>query len=70
MISVLFAALCVAYDIGGACVDRMILPAGKWEGPSASAECEAEAMASRQRLQAEDLERHFIIYCESQAGGE
>ena len=70
MISVLFAALCVAYDAGGACVDRQVFPAGAWEGPTASVECEAEAMASRQRLQAEDLERHFLIYCEHQAGGE
>lgn len=70
MISILFAALCVAYDSGGACVDRQVMPAGMWEGPAAPVECEAELLASRKRLTAEGLERHFTLYCESENRGE
>lgn len=70
MISILFAALCVSYDASGACVDRQVFPAGSWEGATAPIECEAEAMASRKRLEAEDLARHFEIYCETSSGGE
>lgn len=70
MISILFAALCAAYDNSGACVDRMVLPAGQWEGPAAPAECEAEIIATRARLQKEGLDRHFTLYCESERRGE
>lgn len=66
MISMLFAALCVAYDASGACTDRQVFPAGMWEGPNAPVECEAEAMTSRKRLEAEGHDRHFLLYCESE----
>lgn len=64
MISMLFAALCVAYDASGACTDRQVFPAGMWEGPTAAADCWAEMMASRRRLEAEGHDQHFLIYCE------
>jgi hypothetical protein len=70
MITMLFAALCVAYGPGEECVDRQIFPAGRWEGPTAPIECEAEAMASRERLTKEGLAYHFTIYCESTPEGE
>lgn len=70
MTSILFAALCVAYDASGACIDRQVLPAGLWEGPAAPVQCEAEAMASRQRLTDAGLERHFLLYCETDRRGE
>lgn len=70
MISILFAALCMGYDASGACVDRMVLPAGQWEGAAAPAECEAEVIATQDRLKQEGLERHFKIYCETTPGGE
>lgn len=64
MISMLFAALCVAYDAGGACTDRQVFPAGMWEGPTAPVE--AEAVVSRKRLEAEGHDRHFLVYCETE----
>jgi hypothetical protein len=71
MISILFAALCVAYEpSNGGCSDRQIMPAGMWEGPTAPLECEAELLASRQRLEAEDLNRHFVLYCEAENNAE
>lgn len=70
MITILFAALCVAYDNSGACIDRDVWPAGMWEGPDAVVLCEVEAYASRQRLEQAGIERHFTIYCESQSAGE
>lgn len=70
MITILFAALCVAYDASGACTDRQVFPAGMWEGPEAPAECEAEAMASRKRLEAEGHDKHFTLYCETDRRGE
>jgi hypothetical protein len=70
MITMLFAALCVAYHPAGQCEDRHVFPAGMWEGATAPAECEAEATASRYRLSREGLAHHFDIYCETQAKGE
>lgn len=70
MTSLLFAALCVAYDASGACIDRQVWPAGMWEGPDAPIACEVEAMASRQRLADAGLERHFVLYCETERRGE
>lgn len=70
MITILFAALCVAYDDSGACIDREVWPAGMWEGPAAPVQCEAEAMASRGRLADAGLERHFVLYCETERRGE
>jgi hypothetical protein len=70
MITMLFAALCVAYGPGEECVDRQVFPAGMWEGAEAVAECEAEAMASRERLTKEGLAYHFTLYCEITPTGE
>lgn len=70
MITMLFAALCVAYEPDGSCTDRQVLPAGMWEGPEAPMECEAEVIASRQRLASEGMERHFLLYCETTPAGE
>lgn len=61
---ILFAALCVAYDSGNSCTDRQVFPAGMWEGPGAVVECQAELQASTDRLRTEDLEKHFVLYCE------
>lgn len=66
MISILFVALCAGYDASNSCIDRQVMPAGMWEGPAAPIQCEAELMESRGRLQAEGIERHFVLYCESQ----
>lgn len=70
MITMLFAALCVAYGPGDECVDRQVFPAGMWEGPDAYQQCEDEARASRRRLQNEDLAHHFVLYCEITPAGE
>lgn len=63
---VLFAALCVAYDSSNSCTDRQVFPAGMWEGPGAVIECQTELQASIERLRAEHLEKHFVLYCEQQ----
>ena len=49
-------------------VPVLCLAAG--EGPAAPVQCEAEAMASRQRLTDAGLERHFLLYCETDRRGE
>jgi hypothetical protein len=66
MISILFAALCVGYDASNSCIDRQVLPAGMWEGPTAPIECDAELFASQQRLQAEGLAHQMVLYCETE----
>ncbi|MCY1451694.1 hypothetical protein D9M71_685730 [compost metagenome] len=70
MITILLAGICMTYDASGACTDRQVWPAGMWEGPEAPMDCEAEAMASRRRLHDEGLERHFVIWCETERRGE
>lgn len=70
MISVLFAALCAAYDQTGMCIDRQVYPAGMWRGAEAPAQCEAEAAASRKRLADEGLMHLALLYCETESPGE
>lgn len=70
MITMLFAALCVAYDDSGACTDREVWPANLWEGPDAVVLCELEAHASRERLEQAGIAEHFLVYCETQSPGE
>lgn len=70
MITMLFAALCVAYDGNTNCIDRQVFPAGLWEGQHAHEECEAELIASRHRLSKEGLAHHFELYCETTPPGE